>query len=225
MSLPSRRRLLEALAIGATTISGCSSLTGMSSEESPSSGTPESGTLTSTPKETPLPTPVKNPRASPAPTCREGYYSLSPWWVVVGPGPVGGFRLSLDQHSFAHGDTLTATLTNVTSTPRLTGNKSKFDIQYRSENGWHTILGNEYEQPDFLDDGVRHEPEEGFTWKLPLTQQGLSNAGDEYNRFQVCTSLAAGDYRFVYWGVSFQQRAKSDDEEYAVGVRFTLSED
>jgi hypothetical protein len=170
----------------------------------------------------PAPTAVENPRASPAPTCRDGYYSIQPGWVLAGPGPVGGFVLSLDRETVSRGDTLTATLTNVTDSPQLTGNRHKYDIQYRSADGWHTILGTEFEQEAWADDAAGHDPGEGFSWELPLTQAGLSDASSKYG---VCSPLESGEYRFIYWGVIHEESARADDgPNYAVGSRFTVSD-
>lgn len=225
MASPYRRQVLEALALGTSSlVAGCPSLSGRTDTDHPASS-PSQGDA-STQAETPFPTPVENPRASPAPTCRDGYHSLDPWYVVTGAGPLGGFRLSLGSTENTRGDTLTATVRNVTDSEQDTGNKKKYDIQYRSESGWHTILGTENEIASFTDEAVGHQPQEGFSWELPLTQDGLSNAVDHLPTFYVCHPLDPGDYRFVYWGLSSELEANTDYEtDYALGVRFTLSDD
>lgn len=205
-----RREILGVTAAGVSfTLAGCSS-----------TGRTPTIEITSTSS-----TPVANGRASPAPSCRNGYSSLDPRWVVEGSGPLGGFDLTLESHAIAHGDTLTATLTNVTDEQQTTGNRKKYDIQYRAESGWHTIFGTE-ESAVWTDEGISHPPGDGFTWQLTVTQDGLTNAIDHAPTYYVCAPLTAGDYRFVYWGITSQKEIQSGYEtEYAFGAPFTVSRD
>lgn len=174
---------------------------------------------------TPPVTPFADARASPAPTCRDGYTSLDPFWVVGGSGPFRGFELSVANEAIAFGDTLTATLTNVSDEEKLTGSKQQCDIEYRTENGWHTIFGMSTEQ-SWTDEPFIHQPGEGFEWSLRFTQDGLTNSIEyQESTYYVCVPLKSGTYRFVYWG--FVDDTGSNDPSQtqdAIGYPFSVSE-
>jgi hypothetical protein len=113
-------------------------------------------------------------------------------------------------------------LRNVTDSTQSTGNRRKFDVQYRGSDGWHTIFGKK--DDSFLNDiGIEHEPNQGFTWEFPVTRDGLSSLTGHYG---VCTPINPGTYRFVYWGITTEQEKKEDYEtDYAIGTSFTVSDD
>lgn len=205
-------------------LAGCSLTGTIPPSDTPATSSTDTTQTTDTPSTS---TPRQNGRASPAPSCRDGYSSLDPGWVVEGPGPLGGFDLTLEPNSIAHGDTITATLENVTDEQQTTGYRKKYDIQYHGERGWHTIFGTEEEtRAVWHDIGITHQPGEGFTWELTVTQDGLSGAIDGKPTYHVCMPLKAGTYRFVYWGVTSQKEVQNNYEtEYALGVTFTVSRD
>lgn len=153
--------------------------------------------------------------AAPVPDCPDGYESFEPWWIVVGPGPLDGFELQLD-NTYYVGDELTAKLINVTEEDRSTGVKSLFDIQYKAE-GWHTIFGLPQDEDRVWSKvGLNHPPGEGLTWTLKLSEEGLSEGNiKSAPSFHACQPIKPGNYRFVYWGVG--------DSKSAIGVPFTVA--
>lgn len=219
-----RRAMLRLFTAGAGL-----SLTGCLSTETRSNGDTADSTRTSTntpEDQTHTDTPVEDGEASAPPSCPSEYTPLEPSWVVEGPGPLGGFDLSLDTREIQRGDTLNATLTNVTNEEHSSGIKQKYDIQYQSESGWHTIFGTEEDYAVYLDLAIAHPPGEGFSWQLEFTQEGLTDAVDDPVTYHVCTSLDPGTYRFVYWGITTEREAQNDYEtDYALGVPFSVSQD
>lgn len=185
-------------------------------------GTGSDSTTTSSTTSATDPTPSG---ASPAPSCRGRYTSFDPGWVVEGPGPLGGFELSLASDSIARGDTLTAELTNVSDDQQPTGNRKKYDVQYRGEDGWHTIFGTRNEHPAWTDEGIGHSSGHGFSWEFTFTRDGLSNAVAQTPTYYVCAPIEAGTYRFVYWGITPpKEEAENFETDYALGVEFTVIE-
>ena len=193
-----------------------------SSVDTPSSTDTPPSSRTSTERATPASTPFEDGRASPAPTCRGGYDPVRPRWVVEGPGPLGGFELSLSQGTLERGETLTARVTNVTAETRTTGTKKKYDIQSRDGGDWSSVFGTAPEA-FHTDEAVTHRPGDGFVWELPFTQQGLTDAVDAGPTYAVCGPLESGDYRFVYWGITSRKEVEANYEtEYALGVPFSV---
>lgn len=66
-----------------------------------------------------------------AESCRDGYRSIDPYWVVERYGRLAGYRLDIEDQSISVGETLVATLENVSGETNTSGNKGKFDIHYR----------------------------------------------------------------------------------------------
>lgn len=173
-------------------------------------------TSRSGPKPTPTPTPTSGELgAATAPDCPEGIESIDPDWRVIGPGPLDGFELKLKRDTYHVGDELIAKLRNVTEEKRGAGAKSKFDLQYKGESGWHTILGfpkgDPVPYPAVL---VLFPPGEGHSWHLTLSREGLAEGVQPAPDRVACQSIKPGTYRFVFWGIG------GDDE--AVGETFTV---
>lgn len=167
---------------------------------------------------------VGNRTAAPAPNCPDGYHSLTPAWVVEGPGPLGGFVLALNKEHYATGEELVAELRNATDEEQTSGNKTKFDIQYRGDAGWQTIFGTpDGQRPAWTDEGIIHQPGDGFTWQFPLTRDGVSNAVATGPSYHACQPIKPGLYRFVYWGITTEKERNEDFEtDYALGATFTI---
>lgn len=140
--------------------------------------------------------------AQPARSCPEAYPVFDPLWTVAGSGPLGGFRLSVEQRAYALGDTVTCTLRNTTQEPRVTGDPDQYDVQYRGEAGWQTIYTTPHDDVEWASFGVNHDPGTGFTWEFPLTRTGLSNVVPDNTKYVLCAPIQPGDYRFVYWGIT-----------------------
>lgn len=224
----SRRDVLR-LSLAAASIvgAGCTS-SNTTGTPPPTASETDSPRETPTPTESPPPAPGETPigsgQAGPAPSCGD-YDPIDPGWVVAGRGPLGGFDLTLNRRELDIGDTLTPTLTNVTDREQSTGNRKKYDIQYRGADGWHSIFGTDGIVP-WTDEGVGHQPGTGFTWELTFTQDGLTEAVDHGPAYYVCSPLEPGTYRFVFWGITTDRERREDFEtDYALGVPFTVSGD
>lgn len=168
--------------------------------------------------------PVGDGSASPAPNCTNGYRSIKPWWVGEGTGPLGGFELDLDRQSYERGEELVAKLRNVTDMEQMSGAKTKYDIQFKAAHGWRTVIGvpeeGHYPWPAI---GIVHQPGEGFTWQMDLTQEGISGDSDPAESYRACGPMEPGTYRFIYWGITSEREREEDFEtDYALGVPFTI---
>lgn len=125
----------------------------------------------------------------------------------------GTWELTINADTFRHGDTAQITLLNTSAEEQQTGNRYKYNIQVKTQAGWQDVRG----WPDgrslpYSDEGIIHEPEEGFEWTLPLTRDGLLNGHPHEDDLVVCPELPEGQYRFVYFSVSLP-----------VAVGFTLT--
>ena len=219
-----RRGLLRTITLGTgLSVFGC-----VSSTTPSGGGTPNStSTRTNTTEErTQVSPPIKDGEASPPPSCPNEYNPMDPYWIVEGPGPLGGFDLSLADREIRHGDSLNATLKNLTDKKKYCGIKEKYDIQYKTKSGWQTIFGLKADMAVHPDIAAIHKPGEGFSWDLEFTREGLSGAVGSEVTYYVCAPLDPGTYRFVYWGITSEREVESNYEtEYAIGVPFTVSQD
>lgn len=218
-----RRELLGLAGIGfSTTLTGC--YQSSASQDTTITGTTAEPPTTQKQSSTPMETHPKG--AGPAPSCPDAYYTFDPYWVVEGPGPLGGFDLTVSPETVAVGDTLTVTLRNVTDNRQESGLKEKYDIQYRGTNGWHTVFGTRdktFDPPPEI--AVTHEPGQGFTWQFPVTKDGLSNITEKPDIYEVCSPIVPRTYRFVYWGITTEREKKENYEtDYALGVPFTVTD-
>jgi len=110
------------------------------------------------------------------------------------------FALRVDDTEFALGEMVTVTMTNITAQEQLTGNRHKYNVQLRTEAGWQDIRGStEMEHFVYTDEGVGHNPGEGFEWMLELTDEGVTAGHTHTEDLTVCPSLQPGRYRFLYW--------------------------
>lgn len=225
---PSRRDLIGGTA-GAFSFlfAGCFATSG--SDETPSQ-TPtvtDTPTLTTTPTETPTPTPSGTPigggHASPAPTCPDSD-PLEPDWVVVGQGPLEGIYLELERQRIDFGDTLVATMTNVSDEEVVTGSRGDIDIQYRRDGGWHSIFGRRGNAVS-SDLGFFHQPGAGFRWEFEFTRDGLTLEFEYEPSLYACSALEPGRYRFVFRGIGSGGSSRADDLEPAIGAPFSVSAD
>lgn len=200
-----RRKLLHSTVIGSSiSIAGCSQ--GIASSPQKSDSVQEGG-------------------AKPARSCPDDVSAFNPWWTVDGTGPIGGFRLSVEQSAYALGDTVTCSLQNIAQEPRSTGNPDQYDIQYRGEDGWRTIYTTPHDDVEWATIGVSHDPGTGFTWEFPLTQTGLSNVDPNNTKYVLCGPIQPGDYRFVYWALTQNTTTDEQSEVVALSVSFTVTDD
>lgn len=152
--------------------------------------------------------------------CRDDVTRVSEVFTVRN-GQLAGFELSLSSDSVPLGGKLTAALTNISDEERMTGNKRKFDIQINTPNGWQSIFWIP-ETSYWTDEGVYHEPGDGFQWDLTISQDALTNTESRPQYF-VCNSLDPGTHRFVYWGIPSSAEGESGSNgALALGREFVV---
>lgn len=118
----------------------------------------------------------------------------------VQSGRASGFALSLETAPATVGDEMALSLVNETDEQALSGNRYKYAIQRGTGDGWRSVV----HIPDravWTNEGVRHDPGEGFEWSLELSASGLERDVETHPDFHVCEELDAGTYRFVYFGL------------------------
>lgn len=132
-----------------------------------------------------------------------------------------GFTLSVDPTEVQRGDTITVDLTNETDETGVTGNRHKFTIHRRHDGAWESVF-TEGEHTGWNAVGIMHEPGEGFTWELTVSEDGFAAAE---NRLEPCAAVRPGTYRFVYWGVGGEKERETDyEQEYGLGAEFSVVE-
>jgi hypothetical protein len=141
-----------------------------------------------------------------------------------------GFDLTVRKETIARGEQITFRMENITDEEKMSGAKSKYRIHHETAAGWRNIFypaEDSMGHPAYHDLGVNQPPGEGFTWELTFSQSGLAHDIEEgAGSLNVCTPLQSGIYRFVYWGITTEQEIEGDSEkEYALGVRFSVSDD
>lgn len=109
--------------------------------------------------------------------------------------------LRVDDLEYEYGDTARIELTNVADEPVETGNRHKFNLQVYTEDGWQDVrVRDDGGHFGYTDEAIEHQPGEGFTWTVELTESGVIDAGT-YDDARVCPDLQSGRYRFAYFGV------------------------
>lgn len=111
------------------------------------------------------------------------------------------FGLRIDDTDFDYGETARIELTNVSGETAETGNSAKYNLQAYTEDGWRDVRVGEADRPPvYTDEAIRHAPGEGFEWAFELTEAGIE-AETIHDHAEVCPELAAGRYRFAFWGL------------------------
>jgi hypothetical protein len=137
--------------------------------------------------------------------------------LAVTDDGVSGFELSVNKETITPGGTITFRLVNSTESKQMTGVRSKYGIHRRADDGWRSI----YYSPNgdgvlYYDLAIEQEPGEVFTWNLKFDAEGLSRTIDRgEGTLAVCTPIRPGTYRFVYWGLT--------NEEKALGTKFSVA--
>ena len=110
--------------------------------------------------------------------------------------------LRIEDTEYDYGETARIVLTNVADEPVNTGNRTKYNLQTYTEEGWQDVrVADESEHFEYNDEAVEHPPGGGFEWSFELTESGLTE-GTYHDHAEVCPDLASGRYRFAYWGVT-----------------------
>lgn len=213
-----RRALLRAGVAATAAVAGC--LGAVQSGDDPTDATAttrsrhgtDTGTTTTDPTTTRSLSGTEPPDA---PLSGDCYANTDPVWAEteeVRYGSAAGFELTASRDGVHRGESVTFDLTNVADETRLTGNRRKFAFQHRPDDRWGAVLrAEDGERVGFTDEGVQHDPGEGFSWTFALSADALAEA----TGFTVCAPLPPGDYRFVYWGMA--------GADVSLAVRFTLT--
>lgn len=108
--------------------------------------------------------------------------------------------LRIDDTAYGRGETASIRLRNVADRIVNTGNRRKYSLEVSTESGWQDVrVGDADGFFEYTDEAVGHVPGEGFEWSIELTESGIAEAAP-HDHAAVCPALAAGRYRFVYWG-------------------------
>lgn len=127
-----------------------------------------------------------------------------------------GFVLTVTPKTVELGDKITVTLQNTTTQNQETGNKQKYDIQYKSDNGWRSIF--KLYHRGWSEQAIIHRPNDGFVWKQRFSAEGLSQKHKYNPSYHVCSELQPGEYRFLYWGLI------NSEECSVLAAKFTVKD-
>lgn len=201
-----RRRFVAVLASGLG--AGCTSFGGSQDE----GGQTPTDTAIATP--TPGPTAAATPAGAIRPdsdpeTVPADYHCesesrerLSTGYGDVAWGSAEGFALRVNTLDFEYGETVAIELRNVSDETLDTGNEHKFNLECYTDDGWREVrVPTTDDALPYTDEGVDHDPSEGFEWAIELTESGIEAASYHGDDLTVCPDLPGGRYRFVYWGV------------------------
>jgi hypothetical protein len=123
------------------------------------------------------------------------------WGDLEADGGDGvALALRIDDTAYGRGETASIRLRNVADRIVNTGNRRKYSLEVYTESGWQDVrVGDADGVFEYTDEAVGHVPGEGFEWSIELTESGIAGAAP-HDHAAVCPALAAGRYRFVYWG-------------------------
>jgi len=164
-------------------------------------------------------TPIQTNSSTAEPSCTPDKKRLKRSYQKVEYGELNGFILRTCDESVQIGEELTVSLTNKADEEKLTGNKWGYDIQRCEDEQWKSIFWIDEDNPPAINSiGIIHEPGQGFTWELTMTQDGLAHRveGGTGSR-AVCSPISPGTYRFIYPHCGSNGGA-------VLGVRFTVTE-
>ena len=134
-------------------------------------------------------------------------------WGDYGQDGETTLSMRVDRLSYEYGETLNASLTNVTDEPVETGNSARYALQARTEEGWQDVRVIDSDAAfEYTDETVSHAPGEGFEWFIELTEEGVVEASAQSD-VEVCPDLQSGRHRLAFFGV----------DDGAVAVAFDLS--
>jgi hypothetical protein len=116
------------------------------------------------------------------------------------PDDTPTFALRADDTTYQFGDAVTITLTNLLPERNGTGNRHKYNIQVLTEAGWQDVRGSTNRDLfPYTDEGILHDPGEGFEWTFDLTAEGVTGGHVHEDDLEVCPDLQPGRYRFLFW--------------------------
>lgn len=193
-----RRRLLGICSCSLSVIAGCTSLGSLAEIDNTAS------------------------TATPSPSCTAGKERFDEYSIPEAAyGELDGFSLTTSDDPVQRGDALTVTLTNQTDEERVTNVKYFYDIHNRKDEGWRSIFWkNEGATVGVNDKGANHNPGEGFTWEMTMSQDGFAHQKEGTSLF-VCSPIEPGTYRFVFLGVATYM---DSDVETVLAAKFAITD-
>lgn len=129
-------------------------------------------------------------------------------------GDVDHFSLRVNSLEFEYGDTAEIELTHEDQR----GIDEKFNFEIYTGNGWQDVRENN-DKVGYDDNALPSDAE----WNIELTEEGIvEQAGGWADRFEVCSALVSGRYRFDFWGIG---RAETETglENPGIAVAFDLA--
>jgi hypothetical protein len=133
------------------------------------------------------------------------------------PQQDANFTIEANRTTLTRGDSLEVTLRNVDDERHGTGTERMFVLQRHVDGEWQTVLGAQEGQTGWNATLVIHDPGEGYTWNVPLGDDGFSEWG-----YEPCGSLSPGEYRFVYHGLVEPGEYDSAIPDPSVAVAFEI---
>lgn len=160
--------------------------------------------------------------STPSPSCSAGKERFDKYSIPEAVyGELDGFSLTTSDEVVQRGDALTVTLTNQTEEERPTSVQYFYDIHIQKDEGWRSIFWkNEGATVGVNDKAVNHNPGEGFTWELTMTQDGFAHQKEGTSLF-VCSPIEPGTYRFVFLGVATYM---DSDVETVLATQFAVTD-
>lgn len=124
------------------------------------------------------------------------------WDMSASPDPV------------ALNDEVTFRMENVSgATVGTWGSSSMTAIQFRDGGEWTEITY--FHDVAWGDGEAYHAPGDGWEWTADVSRGSLADLG----KFAICADLVPGSYRFLYWGISRDER----EFEHAIGTEFEVT--
>lgn len=123
-------------------------------------------------------------------------------------GDMGDLALRVSDLAFEYGETAHLTLANTSRSAQVTGPRHHYNLEMQTEEGWRDVRGwSDGEPRSYGDEGVRHGAGEGFSWGIPLSEDGIVDVALHDDALAVCPPLASGRYRFAFWGIGGSESA------------------
>ncbi|MCU4742096.1 hypothetical protein OB955_00565 [Halobacteria archaeon AArc-m2/3/4] len=121
------------------------------------------------------------------------------WGTVEDEDGTPLLALRVDERTVDPGETVEITMTNVSDERVYTGNRHKHSLEVYTDAGWQDVRVMTDDRLGYTDEGVGHEPGDGFRWSFELTEDGVVADHAHADFLEVCPGLPAGRYRFVFW--------------------------
>jgi hypothetical protein len=134
-----------------------------------------------------------------------------------------GLVLTTGANQVQVGGDISVSFINNSESDTVSGTRSKYDIQRRTNTEWESIFWTQDEDMiGYQDNLVSHSPGSGFSWEFTMAQNALSHEIQHgHGQRTCCESLEPGSYRFVFFGKTTYDAA---DPEVSLGAEFDVTE-